>query len=592
MKLSALTLAAIILSGCSFGRLNTDAEVAEFLRMYNETGRRLYTVSSEANWQASTDATAENIGERIGAESAWAAFRGSTYVIETSQSLLDSKSSLSNLEFRQLDKILLLAAESPGTAPEIVERRIAAEASVGATLRAFSYCREKRGQRCAATMTLNEIDSVLLHSRDLDERRRVWEASKEIGTLIKPSVRELRDLRNQLARELGYSSYFHLQVADYGWSVDELMAFTGQVLNDTRPLYDEVYNYARKRLAERYGAPVPEQIPAHWLPDKFGEQWPGLATTENLDALLRGKTPEWIVRQAEVFYVSLGMGPLPENFWQRSDLYQLPPGSPRKKNVSARSWHIDRDTDVRTLMSVTPSFRWFETSHHELGHVYYFLSYSNPDVPFVLREGLNRAFHEAVGNLIEMAARRESYRRHLNLLPKERRIDREQLLLAEALQGGVVLLPWSAGVVTRFEHDLYEEELPVGKFNQRWWELVEKYQGLAPPAKRGEEFCDACAKTHVIEKPAQYYDYAIAELIKYQLHDHISRRILKQDPHEANYFGNRKVGEWLMEIMELGATRDWREVLREKTGEDLSSRAMLEYFQPLRDYLKAANEGD
>jgi peptidyl-dipeptidase A len=592
VKTWALALAAIILTGCSIGSLTSDADVTEFLRMYNDAGRRLYTISSEANWRASTDATAQNTGERIGAESAWAAFRGSTYVIETSQALLDSRSSLTDLEFRQLDKILLLAAESPGTAPEIVQKRVTAEASVGATLRAYSYCREMRGQRCVETIRLNEIDSVLLNSRNLSERRRVWEASKEIGKLLKPGLSELRDLRNQLARELGYSSYFHLQVADYGWSVDELMEFTERMVNDVRPLYDEAYRYAAKRLAERYGEPVPGRIPAHWLPDKFGEQWPGLATPENLDVLLEDKTAEWIVRQAESFYMSLGMGSLPESFWQRSDLYQLPPGSTQRKNISARSWHIDRDMDVRSLMSVTPSLRWFEISHHELGHVYYFLSYSNPDVPFVLREGLNRAFHEAIGSLIGMAARQESYLRHLELLPEDRQIDREQLLLAEALEGGVIHLPWSAGVVTQFEHDLYEKELPTRRFNRRWWELVGKYQGIVPPAPRGEDFCDACTKTHIIEKPAQYYDYAIAELIKYQLHDYISRQILGQDPHEANYYGNRKVGEWLMEIMELGATRDWREVLREKTGEDLSSRAMLEYFEPLREYLKAANEAE
>jgi peptidyl-dipeptidase A len=49
------------------------------------------------------------------------------------------------------------------------------------------------------------------------------------------------------------------------------------------------------------------------------------------------------------------------------------------------------------------------------------------------------------------------------------------------------------------------------------------------------------------------------------------------------------VGKWLTEILALGATRDWRQVLREKTGEDLSSRAMLEYFRPLTEHLAKSN---
>jgi peptidyl-dipeptidase A len=45
----------------------------------------------------------------------------------------------------------------------------------------------------------------------------------------------------------------------------------------------------------------------------------------------------------------------------------------------------------------------------------------------------------------------------------------------------------------------------------------------------------------------------------------------------------------LSEILSLGATRDWRQVIREKTGEDLSSRALLDYFRPLQEYLEKEN---
>jgi peptidyl-dipeptidase A len=155
----------------------------------------------------------------------------------------------------------------------------------------------------------------------------------------------------------------------------------------------------------------------------------------------------------------------------------------------------------------------------------------------------------------------------------------------------VVFLPFSAGVMTHFEHDLYERKLPADQFNRRWWELVARYQGIEPPAPRGEEFCDACTKTHIIDDAAQYYDYALAYLIKYQLHDHIAREILKQDPHHCNYYGNKEVGKWLWELLSLGATRDWRQLIKEKTGEELSSRALLEYFRPLEDYLAKQNAG-
>ena len=564
--------------------------VRDFLDMYNELDRRLYTIAAEANWKSATDVSEQHTGERIGADSALAAFRGSRYVIENSRRYLDdNKDSLTDLEFRQLDKILLNAAESPGTIPDVVQARVEAEARLTAVIDGFVFCMEKRGDKCVKPITPNEIDDVLVSSRDLVQRKRVWEVSKQDGPALKKGLAELRDLRNKVARQLGYSSYFHLQVADYGMSVAEMMRLMEQAVRDAKPLYDQLHLYARRKLAERYKQPVPEKIPAHWLGDRWGQEWPGLVETVNLDPLVAKKSPEWIVQQAERFYTSLGMQPLPESFWRKSDLYQLPPDSKRRKNTHASAWHMDHEKDVRSLMSVVPNFRWFDTAHHELGHVYYYLAYSNSDVPHVLREGANRAFHEALGDLISIAARQEPYLREIGLLHGDQRIDQNEYLLGSALDNAIVFLPWSAGVMTHFEYELYEKELPIDQFNRRWWQLVEQYQGIVPPDPRGEEYCDACTKNHIIDDAAQYYDYAMAYLIKYQMHDHIARKILNQDPHSCNYYGKKAVGTWLMEVMRPGATRDWRVLLREKTGEEISSRAMLQYFGRLGNLLKEKN---
>lgn len=583
-------LGFLALAGCR--REPPPDNVDEFLKAYNEIDQRLYTVSRNAEWRAATNLTDQNTGERMGAELAHAAFHGSQWVIGNSRRLLDLKTGVTDLQFRQLDKILLDAAEYPGTAPGIVRARVEAEARWTTALNSFNFCLEQKGDRCAKTVDSNAIDDVLLHSKSLKERRRYWEISRQPGVVLKPGLVELRDLRNRAAQALGYTSYFHLQVADYGMSIKEMLLLTERMVRDTEPLYDQLHLWARRKLAERYGESVPTQIPAHWLGDRWGQAWPGLTDAADLDAAFRSKPADWIVKQAERLYASMGMPELPASFWEKSDLYPLQQASPRKKSERSGAWHIDRDRDVRCLMNVVPSFHWFQLAHHELGHVYYELAYSNPNVPMVLRSGANRAFSEAIGDLIAAAAQRDPYLRQIGVLPADRKTDRTQELLAEALDGGIVFIPWSAGVVTRFEHELYEEKLPPEKFNQRWWELVHQYQRISPPAPRGDELCDGCAKTHVIDDPAQYYDYALAVLIRYQLHDYIARKILKQDPWSCSYYGNKEVGRWLWDLMSLGATRDWRQVLKEKTGEDLSSRAMLEYYRPLAEYLAKENPRD
>ena len=69
-----------------------------------------------------------------------------------------------------------------------------------------------------------------------------------------------------------------------------------------------------------------------------------------------------MVRYGEGFFTSLGFEPLPESFWERSDLYALPAGAERKKNTHASAWHLDRDTDIRSLMSVEANPEWWEAT--------------------------------------------------------------------------------------------------------------------------------------------------------------------------------------------------------------------------------------
>ncbi|HND77430.1 MAG TPA: M2 family metallopeptidase, partial [bacterium] len=244
------------------------------------------------------------------------------------------------------------------------------------------------------------------------------------------------------------------------------------------------------------------------------------------------------------------------------------------------------------LMSVEPNMEWFKTTHHELGHIYYYIAYTNPEVPLTLRAGANRAYHEAMGDLMAVAASQEAYLASLGLFDKTKTPDAIKLLLNSALSNSsIVFLPFAAGTMTHFEYELYEKNLPKEEFNKTWWVLAKKYQGIVPPKERGAEYCDAATKTHIIDDPAQYYDYAISCVLKFQMHDHIAKQILKQDPANCNYYGSKEAGEFIRSIMRPGASKDWRQVLKEKTGQDLSAKAMLDYYGPLYDWLLQQNKG-
>ena len=99
------------------------------------------------------------------------------------------------------------------------------------------------------------------------------------------------------------------------------------------------------------------------------------------------------------------------------------------------------------------------------------------------------------------------------------------------------------------------------------------------------------AAEHIAPNAAEYYDYALATLIKFQLHDHICTKILKQDVRACDYSGNKEVGAFLKGILSLGATRDWRKVIKDATGEPISPRALMAFYAPLLPDLSKRNEG-
>jgi peptidyl-dipeptidase A len=556
-----------------------------FLSLVNAMYRALATVQNEAQWLAATDVTPAHDAASEVAGNAMAAYAGNPALIQETRTLLNHRGELRDVTVLELERVLLNAAEGPMTNPALVEARVAAETQQASTLNSFAF--RLKGK----PITPNEIDDILSTSKDLQERREVWEASKQSGAALKGGLVKLQGLRNGVAKELGHPDYFALQVASYGMSTEEMVRLQDEFMRELRPLYLQLHTWAKYELAKRYGQPVPKRIPAHWLNDRWGQQWSGLVEAANLDDRFRNRSPEDIVKTAERFYTGLGFKALPASFWSKSDLYPLPAGDARKKNTHASCWHIDLDRDIRSLMSVEPNSRWFLTAHHELGHAFYFMSYSRPEVPPLLRLGANPAFHEGMGELIAFAAGQVPYLKSVGVLPASYQADPESFLLNDALAGAVPFIFWSSGTMTHWEADVYAKNLSPDQWNERWWRYVRDFQGIDPPSERGEEYCDAATKTHINDNPAYYYSYAIATVLKFQLHDHIARKILKQDPRSCNYANNREVGAFLQALMEKGGTEDWRKLLRETTGEDLSTRAMVDYFKPLLAWLEEQNKG-
>jgi peptidyl-dipeptidase A len=586
---STLCLLSIVLAAMSPARAAQTSPLQEradrFLTVVNAGYQALYRVNSGTQWLAATDVTPAHDAASEAAGQAFAAFNGNPALINEARDLLAHRAELTDLTVRQLERVLLNAAEGPMTNPDLVAARIAAETQQASTLNSFEFRLHEK------PITVNEIDNLLVTATDLAERRAVWEASKQSGPALKPGLIKLQKLRNGVAQELGHHDYFALQMAAYGMTADEMVRLNDEFMRVLRPLYLQLHTWTKYELAKRYGQPVPKLIPAHWIANRWAQEWPGLVATADLSPYFKGRSAEWVAKTAEQFFVSLGLPPLPAGFWDKSDLYPVPASDPRKKNTHASCWHVDLENDIRSLQSIEPNPWWFQTAHHEFGHGHYDVSYTRPGVPPLLRSSANPGFHEGMAEIAGFACSQVPYLQMIGVLPADYKADEIAFLLNDALINCVPFIFWASGTMTHWEADVYVRNLPPDQWNARWWQYVRDFQGVEPPAPRGEEWCDPATKTHINDTPCYYPNYAFATILKFQLNDHIAKKILHQPPQRGNYAGNKEVGAFLKGIMEKGATADWRRVLRDATGEELSTRAMVEYFQPLMKWLEEQNKG-
>src|SRR6478609_4921774 len=595
LKYTGVILSVIFLYGCGESeekkneRLQQQADV--YLKAYNSEYQRLSTAASEASWVLNTKiAEGDTITQKLYEEASQKLtdFTGSLANIDSAKKYIELKAKLTPLQNKQFDYVLLLAGGAPATEAEAVKELIKVGAEQTRVLYGFDF---KIGKK---SVSKNDIGNILTSSSNLKERLSAWTSSKEVGKPLKSGLVQLRDLRNKTVQGLGYSDYFAYQVSEYGMTPQEMLDMNDNFIKEIWPLYRELHTWARYELAKKYKQPVPDLLPAQWLPNQWGQDWVGVLQSNNqsidITDTLKKKTPEWIVRKGEEFYISLGFKPLPASFYEKSSLYPLPEGTPYKKNNHASAWHIDLDQDVRSLMSIETNSEWWETSLHELGHIYYYQSYSTPEIPMILRGGANRAYHEAIGSQIGLASLQKPLLESIKLIPTGVVTNDTLQLLTDALNH-VVLIPWASGTMTRFEEALYSKNIPPDQFNKTWWDIVKKYQGIVPPSPRDEQYCDACTKTHIIDDPAQYYDYAMAEILLFQFHDHIAKNILKQDVHLSNYWGKKEAGDFLKTLMAPGATVDWREQLKQTLGTEVSAKPILDYFSTLMPWLKKQNQG-
>jgi len=448
-------------------------------------------------------------------------------------------------------------------------------------------------------LDIEDIGRVMANSRDPNELRDAWVGWHAISRPMRKDYTRYVDLANKGARELGFKDDGAMWRSKYDMPPDEFAQELDRLWEQVRPLYVALHAYVRNRLREKYGSevvPANGPIPVYLLGNLWAQEWENiypLVAPQNasqgydLTEILRNRNIDarQMVRYGERFFTSLGFDPLPETFWQRS-LFVKP--QDRDVVCHASAWDVDFVNDLRVKMCIDITGEYFATIHHELGHNFYQRAYDQQ--PFLFRDSANDGFHEAVGDTIALSVTPE-YLVRIGLLDKAPDTSGDiGFLLNKALEK-VAFLPFGL-LIDQWRWKVFSGEIPPEKYNQTWWDLKLRYQGVAPPAGRSEEDFDPGAKYHVAAN-VPYMRYFLADILQFQFHRALAQAAGCREPlYRCSIYGNKEAGKRLNAMLRMGLSHPWPDALEALTGQrQMDATAIRDYFAPLEKWLDEQNKG-
>jgi peptidyl-dipeptidase A len=457
-----------------------------------------------------------------------------------------------------------------------------------------SYCRE-----AGDCLNLGELETIMASSREPSELLEAWTGWRTVSPPMKALFERQVELVNAGAADLGFDDLGSMWRSGYDMDPAEFPAVLDRLWEQVRPLYRELHCHVRARLADAYGTeavPPEAPIPAHLLGNMWAQSWdnvydlvapPSGGAAPDLSAILqqRGFDALGMVRTGEAFFVSLGFEPLPATFWERSLFVK-----PRDREVVCHpfAYSIDAQDDLRIKMCINITAEDFRTVHHELGHNFYYRAYR--DHSYLYQSGANDGFHEAVGDTLALSITPE-YLAEIGLLEEVPDASADLGLLMQQALEKVAFLPFGL-LVDLWRWQVFAGEFEAEAYNRGWWELRERYQGVAAPAERPPEAFDPGAKYHVPGN-VPYTRYFLAQILQFQFHEALCAAAGNTGPiHRCSIYGSKEAGRRLEAMLGMGRSRPWPEALESLTGSsEMDAGPLLEYFSPLRAWLEEQNAG-
>ncbi|KAF6092031.1 angiotensin I converting enzyme [Phyllostomus discolor] len=444
-----------------------------------------------------------------------------------------------------------------------------------------------------------DITTLMATNRKYEDLLWAWKSWRDkVGRSILPSFPKYVELSNKAARLNGY-----VDTGDSWRSMYEtptLEQDLEQLFQELQPLYLNLHAYVRRALHRHYGPQhihLEGPIPAHLLGNMWAQSWvniydlvvpfPSAPKIDATEAMIKqGWTPRRMFEEANNFFTSLGLLSVPPEFWNKSMLEK--PTDGREVVCHASAWDFYNGKDFRIKQCTTVNMEDLVVAHHEMGHIQYFMQYK--DLPVTFQEGANPGFHEAIGDVLALSVSTPKHLHTINLLSSDGGSYEQDInFLMKIALDKIAFIPFSY-LVDQWRWRVFDGSITKENYNQEWWSLRLKYQGLCPPVARSQGDFDPGAKFH-ISSNVPYIRYFVGFIIQFQFHEALCQAAGHKGPlHQCDIYQSKEAGKRLADAMKLGYSEPWPEAMRLITGQpNMSAAAMMNYFKPLLDWLLTEN---
>lgn len=576
------------------GQLITNETLAQtFVDQYTVLAEDVYSTMMMARWQYNTNLTTENQHKSIAEDLKVAQFEKDIRANASKYAFSDFADQTLKRIFQKLSDIGVAALQD-----EVKLERLS-------TVRAEMEHTYSNAKVMIAGQSLSfdpDLAQLMATSRDYNTLAEVWKGWRDAtGKHMKENYEEMVSLSNEAIRVNGNTDTGAYWRSNY--EVADLPADMEGLYSQLEPLYKNLHIYVRRKLRAVYGAeqfPDSGHIPAHLLGNMWAQQWTNIADivmpfeAESLDVTAEMVNQNYTVLQmfelAEEFFTSLGLLPTPASFW--TDTMFVKPADGRPVVCYASAWDFFNRQDFRIKQCTEITQSWLRTTHHEMGHIQYFLQYKDQNIKF--RDGANPGFHEAIGDLMALSVSTPKHLHAIGLGPNNTESHEATInfLMSMAL-GKIAFLPFGY-LMDLWRWSVFDGTTQPDQYNEKWWQLRCKYQGLSTPDSEfrgGPEYFDPGAKFHI---PANvpYIRYFVSFVIQFQFHKALCDAAGHTgDLYSCDIYKSHAAGAKLSNVMRLGSSVSWQDAMEAITGQrEMDASPLMEYFATLTQWLTQQNQ--